>query len=63
MVKYSILQRRVVVVLTIQVFANHLNVSLLTHLFWRFHAKTDVTYLLGHVRLPELLLHHGGGGP
>lgn len=42
MVKYSILQWRVMVVLTIQVFANHLNVGLLTHLFWRLHAKTDV---------------------
>lgn len=30
------------VVLTIQVFANHLNVGLLTHLFRRLHAKTDV---------------------
>lgn len=42
MVQHAILQRRVMVVLTIQVFADHLNVSLLTHLFWGFHAKTDV---------------------
>lgn len=48
MVKYSILQWRVVVVLTIQVFANHLYVSLLTHLFWRFHAKTDVASRRGN---------------
>lgn len=42
MVQHSILQRRVMVVLTIQILADHLNVSLLAHLFWRFHAKTDV---------------------
>lgn len=48
MVKYSILQRRVMIVLTVQVFANHLNVSLLAHLFWRFHAKTDVASRMGN---------------
>lgn len=48
MVEYSILQRRVMIVLTVQVFANHLNVSLLTHLFWRFHAKTDVASRIGN---------------
>lgn len=48
MVKYAVLQRGVMVVLTIQVFANHLDVSLLAHLFWRFHAKTDVASRMGN---------------
>lgn len=50
MVQHSILQRRVMVVLTIQVLADHLNVSLLTHLFWRFHAKTDVASRTGNFK-------------
>lgn len=35
------------VVLAVQVFTNHLNVSLLAHLFWRFHPKADVASRTG----------------
>lgn len=47
MVQHSILQWSMVVVLTVQVLADHLDVSLLTHLFWRLHAKTDVASRMG----------------
>lgn len=41
-VQHSIGQWRVFGVLAVQVLADHLDVSLLTHLLSRFHPKTDV---------------------
>lgn len=42
-VQDSILQRCVAGVLAVEVLADHLNMSLLSHLLCWFHAKTDVT--------------------
>lgn len=41
-VQHSIRQRSVAGVLAVQILADHLNVSLLTHLLGRFHPKADV---------------------
>lgn len=42
MVQDAMGKRCVFSILTIQILADHLDVSLLTHLFRRFHPKTDV---------------------
>jgi len=41
-VEHPILQWGVVVVLAVQVLADHLDVGLLPHLLWGFHPEADV---------------------
>lgn len=63
MVKHSIQQGGVVVVLAVQVLTDNLDMCLLAHLLRGLHSKTDMAYFLSHIRLAELLLHHGAGWP